>query len=182
MAAVSSQRTYDFESREGVRAYELECVSRKDLQALGHAYGYHGDGKTTSSELFARALKREKLECMTRRALVALAKFLAIEANQGNAVIIEKILFYVAGAAKQALLATPIKPVTDVPVGSSYVCWGLVRSYTARKDTETVHEVPLKNGDIKEEQSERTQSGDFAAIRAIDAACAEQSPCRLLPE
>ena len=52
MAAVSSQRTY-----------ELECVSRKDLQALGEAYGYHGDGKTTSGELFARALKQEKLEC-----------------------------------------------------------------------------------------------------------------------
>ena len=64
MAAVSSKPTYA--SREDIRAYELECVSRKDLHALGQAYGYHGDGKTTSGELFARALKREKLECMPR--------------------------------------------------------------------------------------------------------------------
>ena len=102
MAAVSSQRTY-----------ELECVARKDLNALGSAFGYHRDG-TTSGELFARALKQEKLECMTRHKLVALVKFLAIEADQKSAVIMEKILFFVAGAAKQALPATPIKPVTDV--------------------------------------------------------------------
>ena len=52
----------------------------------------------------------------------------------------------------------------------------LVLNYVAREDKETVHEVPLKDGDTQEEQSERDQSRDFAAVRAIDAACAEQLP------
>ena len=52
----------------------------------------------------------------------------------------------------------------------------LVLSHVAREDKETVHEVPLKDGDTQEEQSERDQSRDFAAVRAIDAACAEQLP------
>ena len=107
------QSTLEWSAKEQ-RTYKLECLARKDLHALGSAFGYHGDGKTTSGELFARALKQEKLECMTRHKLVALAKFRAIEADQKSAVIIEKILFFVAGAAKQALPATPIKPVTDV--------------------------------------------------------------------
>ena len=99
-------------SAEEERTYKLECLARKDLHALGSLFGYHGDGKTTSGELFARALKQEKLECMTRHKLVALAKFLEIEADQKSAVIIEKILFYVAGAAKQAVPAMPLIPVT----------------------------------------------------------------------
>ncbi len=100
---------------------ELECASRrKDWQALVKKYGYADEtaakwGLGTASDMFASDLTQGRLEMWTRSSLLTLAKDIGIGAgNQKSAVIIQKILLYVADVTKQALPAMPLIPVTVV--------------------------------------------------------------------
>ena len=69
----------------------------------------------TAGDQFASDLTQGRFEMWTRSSLLTLAKDFGIGAvNQKSAVIIQKILFYVADVTKQALPAMPIIPVTAV--------------------------------------------------------------------
>ena len=89
-----------------------ECMSRKDVLAVAKKYGFSlkvaGDGMEFPD------IRSSHLGNLRRRDLQTLAKEFAIDGSQKSTVIIEKILFYVAGAAKQAVPAMPLIPVAAV--------------------------------------------------------------------